>query len=392
MRGDEFVGVMIGGSEENPDSPIGYAISADDVCRNISQSMGNVSVRLLTSLENEILAQTATQHVNQLEHLVALRIRQLFSLDKIVGSIVTPLHHQPDVPADTKTDNAALSAFLQLGTICSSLLLRPHIEKRYRPTMTLYRSRTERNGRSLCREILQYREGQRVVNLVVALSVATQEPRRVRVSRTARMLSTIMTELRFSPVLAPNCMRAVVESILGRYRWTSPTSQPFQAIAGESIRSGAQTMSHLTTREQLWLARSLGRILYTLQTSHFFFRTGTSAETLGTFLNIYTDYPVIVFDVVDGRSFHIDSSVLSHSLKGLGIVPRIFIARDARYRVGSRLHRYHGDVVAYDELNELLESKKREGSIRLNEDSFYEGISPSRRGLQLWNLVRIACL
>jgi hypothetical protein len=371
MRGDKLFGVMIGGSEENPDSPIGYAISTDDICRNISQSMGNASVRLLTSLENKILAQTATQHANQLEHLVGLRVRQLFSPDEFVGSIVTPRSHQPDVPADSKMGNAALSAFLKLGTICLSLLLRHQIEKKYRSTVTLYRSRTERDGRSLCREILQYKEGERVVHLIVALSVAIRKPKRIRVSRTARMLFIIMTELRMSPLPAPNCMQAVVEFVLGRYRWTSPTSQPFQPS---------------TTREQLWFARSLGRILYTLQTSHFFFHTGTSAETLGTFLNICTDYPVIVFDVVDGRPFHIDNFVLSRSLWGLGIVPRIFVARDARYRVGSRLHPHHGDVVAYDELNELLESKKEEGSIRSYEDPFSEGISPYRPGPQLWKL------
>jgi hypothetical protein len=62
MRGSKLVGVMIGGSEEDPNDPIGYAISADEVYRNISRSMGGVTVRQLTYMENLILARTATEN------------------------------------------------------------------------------------------------------------------------------------------------------------------------------------------------------------------------------------------------------------------------------------------------------------------------------------------
>lgn len=60
MRGSELIGVMVAGSEEDPEKPIGYAISAQEVYRSISTSMGGLSVRPLTALENSINANNQT--------------------------------------------------------------------------------------------------------------------------------------------------------------------------------------------------------------------------------------------------------------------------------------------------------------------------------------------
>jgi hypothetical protein len=259
MRGDELVGVIIGGSEEDPDSPIGYAISADEVCRNISQSMGGLSVRLLTSLENEILAQTATPHGTRLQKLAALRIRQLFDPDAHVGTIETPLSRQPNASVDAKTGNAALAAFLELGTFCSTLLLRPSLVKRYRDKPKLYQSKTERAGRSLYRELLQYKEGQFIVLLVVALSGLSRALRHIRVSRSASMLSIIMTELRISPLPAPDCTRAVVKSVLDQYESTHSAGEMVSGqtdLEDYAIRP-MLNMPYLMTWSRYSLARSL---------------------------------------------------------------------------------------------------------------------------------------
>jgi hypothetical protein len=230
MCGDELVGVMIGGSEEYPDSPIGYAISADDVCRNISQSMGDVPVRLLTSLENKILAQMATPHGNRLQQLAALRVHQLSNPDAHVGTIGTPLCHQPNASIDVKTGNAALAAFLELGTFCTKLLLRPSLARRYRDKPTLYRNKTE------------------------------------------------MFDERF------------------------------------------------------------------------------------------------VLDQVEGS--------LTYASKTLGIVPCIFIANVNHFPAKSRFHPYYGDVVACNELSELLENMKTMDDIRPPDDVFFEGSASHSHGLQ----------
>jgi hypothetical protein len=388
MRGDELVGVIIGGSEEDPDSPIGYAISADEVCRNISQSMGGLSVRLLTSLENEILAQTATPHGTRLQKLAALRIRQLFDPDAHVGTIETPLSRQPNASVDAKTGNAALAAFLELGTFCSTLLLRPSLVKRYRDKPKLYQSKTERAGRSLYRELLQYKEGQFIVLLVVALSGLSRALRHIRVSRSASMLSIIMTELRISPLPAPDCTRAVVKSVLDQYESTHSAGEMVSGqtdLEDYAIRP-MLNMPYLMTWSRYSLARSLGRTLYALHTNRFFFHAGRSAKKLETFLGIYTDCVVVAFD----EQFSLDEDVkhaLTAALEITGLVPRIFLAQIDQWHVNSRFNTYYGDVVACDQLSELLERMKTADTLEPRDYGFFEMNTSHDLGLPSWILL-----
>jgi hypothetical protein len=359
MRGSKLVGVMIGGSEEDPNDPIGYAISADEVYRNISRSMGGVTVRQLTYMENLILARTATENVRLPYQLVALRIRQLFSPNERVGTIVTPLSHQPNASADGKTDNAALASFLELGTFCSAFSLRPSLAKRYRAKPTFYWKQTERAGRSLCRKILQYKEGQLAILLVIALSGAIQGSKHFRVSRSASMLSVIMTELRISPLPALDRIRAVVNSALGRYKPVPPAHRIDLIRMGlsESARHPILGMLYpMLHEEEYSLARSLGRTLYALSTNDFFSHAGEPAQNLGKFLAIHTAYPVVMFDEYFPFGQNSEQS-LDHALRILGTAPRIFIA-NVHHLLQSRFHPYYGDVVSCDELSELLESMK----------------------------------
>lgn len=129
MRGDELVGVIIAGDEDDPTDPVGYAISAQEIYRNISRSTNGLPVRQLTALENKILAHKAMYGDSRPSVLAALQVRRLFSATDNVGSIKSRLNQPSLTGGDSGIGNANLTAFLRLGRACSSLKPGPAPEK-----------------------------------------------------------------------------------------------------------------------------------------------------------------------------------------------------------------------------------------------------------------------
>ena len=145
MRGSELIGVMVAGSEEDPERPIGYAISAQEVYRSISTSMGGLSVRPLAALENSINANNQTGGSQR--NLAVLSVRQLFDVDTPVRHIKTlSYHHTLSLVTNIQTGNAALTALLRLGFFCAKIELDFTTTQKSRLTTTPSWNRAKRVG------------------------------------------------------------------------------------------------------------------------------------------------------------------------------------------------------------------------------------------------------
>lgn len=366
MRGDQLVGVMIAGSEEDPERPIGYAISAQEVYRSISTSMGGLPVRLPTALENAINAVNPRASGCQRD-LTALLVRQLFDVAAPAGRIESVSGHPKlDALANIQTGNAALTALLKLGFFCSSIGMDFATFRRHRLTFTPFRSKAKRVGEMLYQEMTQLSEGQAVTHLIIALSARLpwSDTPASRASECARLLSVLMDELQISPLPAHTYLSALVESTCDRY--TSPSLADYPPL-------GFQTGTYL--------ARSLGRAMYAIRTDAFFVHKGRPARILEEFMNAYSHHPVVT---VDGN---FQAHVLSSALRKKALVPRIYIARP--HEMSSIQERapsydtFYGNVVESEELNDLLENEKETNPVVPR--GVYE---TNPRRFELWALTR----
>jgi hypothetical protein len=350
MQDNELVGVVIAGSEEHPGRPVGYAISAQEVYRSISTSMGGLSVRSLTALENAINARSVTSLLGR--HRLAVRcIRQLFDADAPVGRIKTLPNHYTlrSLTTNLHTSNDTLTALLTLGFFCLSLRLHVgglHVgrPRRLLFTRTPFPRNTKRTGEKLYKEMIQLSEGQEVAQLIVMLStiLPRSATRAARATQCSRLLLALMDELNISPLPAGSQLQALVESTFDR----STLSQPVDSIDEPTL--------------SIRLARSLGRAMFAIRTHNFFVYEGLPARHLEIFLNTYSYYPVIVvhedFKEVD----------LVGPLIYKETVPRIYLKWNSTLptdRKGSSTEetksRYdsdYGDMVEFEDLDDLLET------------------------------------
>lgn len=338
MRGNQLVGVMVAGNEEDPKKPLGYAISAQAVYRSISTSMGGLSVRLLTDLENAINANSQT---GSRRDLILLRIRQLFDADTPVRRIkVLHDHHTLSSLANIQTGNAALTALLRLGFFCSSLRLEFPTVRRSLVARTPSWSKTERIGEILHQQMSQLSEGLTVTHLILALSASLPRPKiHAGESECARALSVLMKELNISPIPAQTHLQALVVSVRNRYKLPR--------------RLGVHYGGPKEATSPTNLAGSLARALYAMLTNNFYIQEGVTAKYLKKFVVAYTRYPVIAVDEKNVASLVNDSLVTS------GVVPRIFVANLDSPHVPQNVKSndsFYGRVVQSDELNEALES------------------------------------
>jgi len=341
MRGSELVGVMIAGSEEDSKKPIGYAISAQELYRSISTSMGGLSVRPLTVLENAINEAHQTGR-SQLD-LAVLRIRQLFDLDAPVRRIkMLPDHHTLSLLANIQAGNAVLTALLKLGFFYSSLGLDFATDRRPHLTISPLWNTTKRIGEMLHQKLSQLNEGLAVTHLILALSASLPLSKALAGTREcAKALSVLMEELSIFPLPAQNYLMVLVGSVHRHYALPEPLNVHY---------GGPKEATSPTS-----LARSLGRALYAIRTGNFFVHEGVTARYLRKFILKYTRYPVIAV----GDNF--DKNIADHlmtSLTNTDVVPRIFIAKSDRPHTTQNIKSIdplYGQVVEFDELNDVLE-------------------------------------
>ena len=342
MRGSELVGVMIAGSEEDPEWPIGYAISAHELFRSISASMGGLSVRPLTALENAINAKSqtdASQH-----DLVLLRIRQLFDTDAPVRRIkILHDHHKLSSLASIQTGNAAMTALLKLGFFCSAIRLQFPITRttrRFHLTLTPWWNRTERIGEMLHQQLSQLSEGLAVTRLILALSASLSLLEGLAPANAcAKALSVLMEELKISPIPAETYLRALVMSVCSHHKLPEPFFIPYSKRQSATL--------------PIDFARSLARALYAICTDNFFVHEGVRGKTLESFIIAYTRYPVIAVDGKKIAGLPDDSPVM------IGVEPRIFLSYLDSARVPQDTKSndsFYGRVLEFDELNEALKN------------------------------------
>lgn len=222
MRGSELVGVMIAGNEEDPVWHLGYAISAQEIYRSISTSLGGLSVRPLTALENAINSTNRTGGLPP--DLAVLRVRQLFDVDTPARRITTLCgHHTLSSLVNIQTGNPALTALLKLGFFCSSIELDFPTTRRHHLTLTPSWTSAKRIGEMLHHRMSQFSEGLAVIHLILALSASlplTESD--TRASECARALSVLMEELNISPLPAQGHLRALVGSVCNHHTLPKP--------------------------------------------------------------------------------------------------------------------------------------------------------------------------
>lgn len=169
--------------------------------------------------------------------------------------------------------------------------------------------------------------------------------------RTALMLFTIMEELSIFPIPAwDRYMESLMHDTCAQNDLLGPRS------LDEEIRRSFHS-------QEFFLVTSLSRVMHALHTSCFFVHTGYSATLLAQFLGANYRDPVLFItdDMKEIKEFHGDV-VLARSVARISSVPRIFLAgtdvcvdgKDVKLRYDSP----SGDVVKYDELNNLLISLK----------------------------------
>jgi hypothetical protein len=369
MRGDELVGVIIAGDEDNPTNPIGYAISAKEVFRNISRSMNGLPVRQLTTLENKILAHKAMYGDSRPSVLAALYVRQLFSATDNVGSIRNPLNQPSLTSNDLQIGNADLAAFLRLGSICSSLRPGPALEK-VRPqiadsmvpksggsekgifkwTKSSSQNTSKQSEDSLYWQLLQHYEGLAVITLILALCAISPVGESVQPTLNrgaAPMLFALMRELNIFPLPNPHDVEVLVRSVRRRNKLPPPSG----------IDADKQ--------EEVWLARSLARIIFALHIGCFFVCDRYLSSTMTKFIGAYYDEDVrIVTEDMERVEVNSTGSAEVYCTGSAFRVPRVFVLEFDRQIPGQQTSlKYNpilGDVVEYAELNDLLSNMKIE--------------------------------
>jgi hypothetical protein len=367
MRGSELIGVMIAGNEEDPMRHLGYAISAQEIYRSISTSLGGLSVRPLTALENAI---NSTNQTGGSQHdLAVLRIRQLFDVDASARRIKILPDQMLSLLANMQTGNAAVTALLKLGFFYSSLGLDLPADRRPHLIVPPLWNTTKRIGEMLRQKLSQLNEGLAVTHLILAFSaslplstiwVATRE--------CAKALSVLMEELFIFPLPAQDHLMALVGSINRHYTMPEPLDVHY---------GGPKEATSPTS-----LARSLGRALYAIRTDSFFVHEGVTARYLGKFITTYTRYPVVA--VHDNFDTNIADD-LTISLMKTEVVPRIFIVKSDRpqtTRNAKSSDPMYGQVVEFDELNDVLErltsdrTAERRAAIRGKDESRMTSLFP----------------
>jgi hypothetical protein len=372
--------VIIAGSEEDPDNPVGYAINADEVYRNISRSMDGVPVRPLTATENDILALKVKTPDCQLDRLIALHVRLLFSATAHVGSI-QPMRSRtlPEI-SDVQTGDAKLTALLQLGGLCSLLCSRlltsswppfkfepdppkPKISQKEGLNVVhkLFRRSSkhdeplERLGASMYRGLRQYKEGTDVILLISALLGSWQVP------KVALILFEIMEGLKIFPLPTLDDMMDLVGFAHGQTRSNnSPRYRESLVVHGRPVMDTS------------FLAKSLARILYALHKDCFFVLTSVLATSLADWLSANYHNPVLFvakdMETVGTAQFEPAGMDLARmNIAGDMRLPRIFLAKPGVHVDGKdvtlRFQNPYGEVVEYSELNELLMHLKAESEL-----------------------------
>jgi hypothetical protein len=363
MRGDELVGVIIAGDEDNPTDPVGYAISAKEVYRNISRSMNGLPVRQLTTLENKILAHKAVYGDSRPSVLAALHVRQLFSATDNVGSIKNPLNQPSLTSSDPGIGNANLTALLQLGRAFSSLKPGPALEKVrppiadpmapgsggsargiFRRTKSSSQKASKQDEDSLYWQLLRYNEGLAVITLIPVLCAISPLP--TPKTGAVPMLFTMMRELNLFPLPTPHDVEVLVRSVC-RHN----TLPVVAGIDGD-------------WQEEVWLARSLARMVYAVHTGRFFVYDGQFSSSLTKFVNAYYDEEVrIVTEHMWSVEVNSTGSSEVYYTRSALRVPRIFLLEVDRQgppgkQRSSKYNPYFGDVVEYAELNDLLSNMR----------------------------------
>jgi hypothetical protein len=368
MRGSELVGVVIAGSEEDHEKPIGYAISAQELYRSISTSMGGLSVRPLTVLENAI--NEANQTGGFQVDLAVLRIRQLFDLDAPARRIkILPDHRTLSLLANIQTGNAVLTALLKLGFFYSSLGLDFATDRRPHLTIPPLWNTTKRIGEMLHQKLSQLNEGLAVTHLILALSASLPLSKVGAGTREcAKALSVLMEELLVFPLPAQNYLMALVGSVYHHYTLPEPLDVHYGGPKEETSPTS--------------LARSLARALYAIRTDNFLVHEGVTARYLRKFIITYTRYPVLA--VHDNFDKNIAND-LTRPLMKTDVVPRIFIAKSDRphtTRNAKSSDPLYGQVVEFDELNDVLErltsdrTAERRAAIRGKDESRMTSLFP----------------
>jgi hypothetical protein len=368
-RGDELVGVIIAGDEDNPTDPVGFAISAKEIYRNISRSMNGLPVRQLTTLENKILAHKAMYGDSRPSVLAALHVRQLFSAMDNVGNIRNPLNEPPLTSNDWRIGNTDVTAFLRLGAICSSLRPGPALEEArpriadsmapksggsergiFRWTKSSSQNTSKQSEDSLYWQLLQSDEGLAVIRLMLALctfSLTSRTAQPTPNTAAAPMLFALMRELNISPLPSPHDVEVLVRSV--RRHSILP------------IRAWID----LDQQKAVWLARFLARMIFALHTGRFFVFGGSFPSMLEKFVSAYYDEDVrIVTEDMERVEVNSTGSAEVYCTGRAFRVPRIFrLGPDRQTPDKQTSPKYNpilGDVVEYAELNDLLNNMKIE--------------------------------
>lgn len=367
MQGDELIGVIIAGDEDNTTDPVGFAISADEVYRNISRSMNGLPVRQLTALENKILAHKAMYGNSRPSVLAALYVHQLFSTTANVVSIRNPLDQPSLASSDLQTGKATLTAFLRLGRICSSLQPGPVLEKvslqtadsmvlepggfasgDFKARSSSSRITPNREGEELYSQLLQYNEGLAIITLILALSAVSPADKGSRLTLNTgavSMLFALMRELNLLPLPTPRHMEALVQTVCSY----NTLPQPVDLEADP--------------QRQVWLAKSLARMIYALHTDRFYLCDGHLSSTLTKFVSAYYDEDVrIVTETMSSVEVSRARSARVYCLGSAFRVPRVFVMDLTSQTMGkqarSEYNPFFGDVVECTELNDTLYSMK----------------------------------
>lgn len=375
MQGDQLIGVVVAGSEEDPNDLTGYAISADEVYHNISRSMGGVPVRQLTTLENSILAHKARHGDGKSHMLAALYIRQLFDASAHVGSIRSCLMQSHLMASGVEIGINTLASFLRLGNACSSLLRGPALE-RIQPKMLdgesqgrgifgakhlnmanhAVQSPSRRDEDALYWQLIRYNEGLAVITLILALSAISASPGlRVITHETGSvvMLSALMRELDIFPLPTPDQLQTLVKDVCDH------NTLPAVVNVG------------MNRQGEVWLSRSLGRMIYALHTGRFFVHSGHSGSILENFMRAYYDNDVVIVnEALSAIHMRTTRRTEVHYAGTAFQVPRIYIAGNddevGQETKRSRFSPLYGDIIEYSELNDLLEEMKREAEMKLS--------------------------
>jgi hypothetical protein len=160
------------------------------------------------------------------------------------------------------------------------------------------------------------------------------------------MLFTMMRELNLFPLPTPHDVEVLVRSVC-RHN----TLPVVAGIDGD-------------WQEEVWLARSLARMVYAVHTGRFFVYDGQFSSSLTKFVNAYYDEEVrIVTEHMWSVEVNSTGSSEVYYTRSALRVPRIFLLEVDRQgppgkQRSSKYNPYFGDVVEYAELNDLLSNMR----------------------------------